>query len=92
MKVGDCEVYTSPHWNTLSATPVSHQVVAYLSVEEIKKVLTLSLSQVLLVLKGLPPMYERDIVVRLAIQRKCQFQKPENKILLLNFSLTKEAV
>lgn len=44
VKVGDCEVYTSPHWNTLSATPVSHQV--------------------LLVLKGLPPMYERDIVVR----------------------------
>ena len=93
VKVGDCEVYTSPNWNTLSATPVPHQVIAYLSAVEIKMVLTLRLSQVLLVLKRLPPMYERDIVVRLDnIPRKCQLQRPEHKILLLNFFLTKEAV
>ena len=92
MKVGDCEVYTSPHWNTLSATPVTHQVIAYLSAVEIKMVLTLRLSQVLLVLNRLPPMYERDIVVRLDIPRKCHFQKHDPKILLLNFFLTKEAV
>jgi len=44
VKVGECEVYTSPHWNNLTAKAVPHQV--------------------LLVCRRLPPMYERDMMVR----------------------------
>jgi len=44
VKVGECEVYTSPHWTNLTGRAVPHQV--------------------LLVCRGLPPMFERDMVVR----------------------------
>jgi len=44
VKVGECEVYTSPHWKNLTARAVPHQV--------------------LLVCRRLPPIYERDMVVR----------------------------
>ena len=36
VKVGECEVYTSPHWNNLTAKAVPHQVYFHLLAQEKK--------------------------------------------------------